>query len=255
MIQLIRQGEWRAMDRTKTYEVTRIAAGVVSAERAVLPAEQTVLLTVNGRCKIPFHCSPGMVEELVAGFLVTAGWVLSAEQILKIAYHPAKCHATAKVDGWSSGCTGTCAPTTVPCLPEAAMAFRVPADTLLAAMNEFRTRAERPGRPKGMHATAISGTAGIVAFAEDVSRNNTVDKAVGACLLQGAPLYESMLLTTGRIGLEMALKALRAGIPIIASFKGPTTAAVELARSASIALAGRVTASGMIVFSAEGRIL
>jgi FdhD protein len=201
-----------------------------------------------------------MIEELVTGFLVTAGLIRARDQIINIAYDPDRRQASAKLE-LPRGCLsdfrnekGFVSPPRAAGSAQTNTGFRVTADTLLSAMREFRDRAERPGRPKSVHAAAIAGVAGILAHAEDVGRNNATDKVVGACVLQDIPTHDKMLLTTGRISLEVATKCLRAGIPIISSFKAPTTGAVDLARNAAIALAGRVTAGGMVLFSADWRI-
>ena len=69
----------------------------------------------------------------------------------------------------------------------------------------------------GTHAAVLFDTSGqAITLAEDIGRHNAIDKAVGYCLLRGIPLRDKMLLTSGRASYEMATKAIRVGVPIIA---------------------------------------
>ena len=257
--------------RMKTFEVKRIKTGVASPVREHLIVEKTVSLIVNGERLLSFQCLPEMLEELAVGFLITEGLASSAKDILSVAVNPESSELVANlrveaarlkefrealISGSSCGKALSSGRPFDPldCRRRIDMSFRIAQDTLLAAMNEFRARAARPGRPKSVHAAAIASGDVIAAFAEDVGRHNAVDKVVGACALREVPLRDKMLLTTGRMTLEVAAKALRAGIPVVASLLGPTAAAVELARDGAIALAGFLRVVGMTVYSAEWRI-
>jgi FdhD protein len=257
--------------RVKTFEVRRIKAGVASPASEDLIVEKTVSLIVNGEKLLSFQCLPEMLEELAVGFLITEGLASAAKEILSVTLNPKadelvanlqvgvgrlKEFREALISGSSCGKALSSGQPLDPldCRRKIDLSFRVAQDVLLAAMGEFRARAARPGRPKSVHAAAIASGTAIVAFAEDVGRHNAVDKVVGACVLQGVPLHDRLLLTTGRISFEVAAKALRAGIPVISSLRGPTAAAVELARDGSITLTGFVTTNSMTLYSAEWRI-
>ena len=259
-------------ERTKRFEVRRIKSRVSCQTNEDLVIERTVSLVVNGEKLLSFQCLPERVEELVVGFLVTEGLASSLKEIRKVTFDTEGQQAVvdlqvslarlqefrrALVSGSSCGkALSSGAPfDPLDCRRKIDLGFHVEADVLLGAMREFRARSAQARRPRGVHAAAVARGAEILAFAEDVGRHNAVDKVVGACVLRGEPLHDKMLLTTGRITLEVTAKGLRAGAPVIASTHGPTAAAVELARGAFIAVAGFVTASSMTVYSTDWRIV
>jgi FdhD protein len=258
-------------ERTKRFEVRRIKARISSRTNEDLVIEQTISLIVNGEKLLSFQCLPEMVEELAVGFLITEGLAPSVKEIRKVTFDAKVQQAVvdlqvsrtrlrefrdALVSGSSCGkALSSGAPfDPLDCRRKIDLGFHVEADALLGAMREFRTRSAQARRPRGVHAAAIARDAEILAFAEDIGRHNAVDKVVGACVSRGEPLHDKMLLTTGRITLEVTAKGLRAGTPVIASTHGPTGAAVELARNAFIAVAGFVAASSMTVYSTDWRI-
>ncbi len=71
---------------------------------------------------------------------------------------------------------------------------------------------------------------------EDIGRHNALDKAVGYALLQKIPREECILYTSGRIPVDMAEKAIRSGIPVLAGKASPTVEAIELARTYNLTL-------------------
>jgi FdhD protein len=84
---------------------------------------------------------------------------------------------------------------------------------------------------------------------EDIGRHNAIDKAVGYGLKTGTPLSQCILYTSGRIPVDMAEKAIAAGIPVLASKSVPTAEAVELARSYGLILIGNAHPDSMKVFT------
>jgi len=62
-------------------------------------------------------------------------------------------------------------------------------------------------------------------------------------------------LLSGRISFEMALKAVRAGIPILAAVSAPTSMALELARELNLTLVGFVRGQRLNVYTHPERIV
>ena len=80
---------------------------------------------------------------------------------------------------------------------------------------------------------------------EDIGRHNAVDKVIGKALLNNFnDFHSTMLLLSGRCGWDIVAKAVRSGIPAIASLGALSTAAIDLARDNGVILYGFVKENG-----------
>ncbi len=91
----------------------------------------------------------------------------------------------------------------------------------------------------------------LLAAAKDIGRHNAVDKVIGEAFLKGISPEEAILYTTGRITAEIALKALRAGIPLVASRGAPLLGAIVLARRYNLGLAGFLRGQRFNLYAGE----
>jgi FdhD protein len=108
-----------------------------------------------------------------------------------------------------------------------------------ALFKQLFARGQRYKETGGVHAAALTDGTDLLHHAEDIGRHNAVDKVIGAAILHGRPLDQLMLLVTGRISGELAFKAARARLALIATPSVPSTLAVEIARTAGTTLVGR----------------
>jgi FdhD protein len=138
----------------------------------------------------------------------------------------------------------------------------LPVELVALAVDQLREAQGVFARTGGTHgAAAHDARGGRLVAREDVGRHNAVDKVVGALLRQGrlgpGPRGEgspALLVVSGRTSFEMIQKAVRAGIPIVASVSAPTTLAVDLALDANVTLAGFVRGSKLNVYAHPERI-
>jgi FdhD protein len=122
-------------------------------------------------------------------------------------------------------------------------------DGLRAAQAAF----ERTG---GLHAAGLFETDGrVVAIREDVGRHNALDKVIGSRVLaRELPLWDRILMVSGRVSFEIVQKAAAAGIPLVCAVSAPSDLAVRLADRLGVTLVGFLRGDGFNVYTHDGRV-
>lgn len=250
-----------------------------------IPVEEPLEIVINGQSIAVLMRMPGQEKELVGGFCVSEGYVRRIEDILLIHHcgsgHPVPGREDEEGMGeprnrvqvrvveegffWSgrlgvirligSGCGAVDVSAMSETLPLLSHEFSVPASMLLGLGKAMRDRQRVHSQVGGTHAAALFDVHGrAVTVAEDIGRHNAVDKAVGYCLLRGISLENKILVTSGRASSEMATKAIRVGIPIVATISAPTSLAVQLAQDRGLTLIGYLRGGRMNVYTHEERV-
>lgn len=107
----------------------------------------------------------------------------------------------------------------------------------------------------GIHAAAVfDGKGQPIVVCEDIGRHNALDKAAGHCIVRGISLRDKMMVSTGRASYDMVAKAVRLGVPIIASISSPTSLAVELAESLNCTLLGYLRGKTLNIYTHRWRV-
>ncbi|HLX34060.1 MAG TPA: formate dehydrogenase accessory sulfurtransferase FdhD [Candidatus Limnocylindrales bacterium] len=239
--------------------------------RAAGPRQEPVQVAVTMR-------TPGYEDELAIGFLTTEG-LLAGNEIAGVRYgdpatqsqpddsvlvrlarpfDPSRLAARNFVATASCGICGKASidDVAVRCEPlpvglpvvSRAVVLSLP-DRLRAAQAAF----ERTG---GLHAAGLFETDGrLVAIREDVGRHNALDKLIGSRVrVHELPLWDRLLLVSGRVSFEIVQKAAMAGIPIICAVSAPSDLAIRLAERLGVTLVGFLRGDGFNVYSHDGRI-
>ncbi|QKF63607.1 formate dehydrogenase accessory protein [Campylobacter mucosalis] len=89
---------------------------------------------------------------------------------------------------------------------------------------------------------------------EDIAQHNTIDKAIGKAVMDGANLNKGLLMVSGRLSSEMVVKAVTNGIPVLVSRTAPTSLGVLIARKFNLTLCGFARGENLNVYSASERI-
>lgn len=217
--------------------------------------ETPVWLELNGVPLVTWMCTPDQLDDLVVGWLYGEGYIDAAADILRMRPCAAEPgfwvdiapQRVAAVDGQerrrilASGCGSVTA-----FLGSIAQVPRVEAAEFLTDTPQLRllfktlfARGERYKDTGGIHAAALTDGDSILFHAEDIGRHNAVDKVLGAAVQAGRSCAGLTLLVTGRISGELAFKAARARIGVVATPSVPSTVAVDIARAAGMTLIGR----------------
>lgn len=195
--------------------------------------ERLYSLTVNGRSLASPLMLSGMEKEFAFGYLKTEG-IISPEEIESVMLdgaeigvltaNPFKVLLPKKTV--VSGCGGTATYLDAAKLPVLENTIDPPA--LPESLDSDVLRA-------GGFAAAVVSPKGFF-LAEDVGQSASIDKAVGAALLNGADLTKSALVLSGKVTADMVKKALNAGISVIASKYPATNLAAETASAGNVTL-------------------
>lgn len=128
-------------------------------------------------------------------------------------------------------------------------------DVLAALPDRLAGGQELFGVTGGVHAAVAFDRAGDpVLGREDIGRHNAVDKVFGSRVLGGLPTDLSVLCVSGRIGFELAQKAVAAGVDVIAAVGAPSSLAVQLAERAGLCTVGFLREDRFVVYTEPGRI-
>lgn len=108
----------------------------------------------------------------------------------------------------------------------------------------------------GSHAAAIFSAEGeIYSVAEDLGRHNALDKVIGRHLLEHKSFSRCGVLLSSRLSLEMAVKAIRAGLEIITAVSAPTSLAIDVADRFGATLCGFVRGERATIYTHPHRVV
>ena len=255
---------------TETSEIER--AGFV--ERAIVrhrgagstPAidyvaeEIPVALVFNGISHVVMMATPRDLEAFACGFALTEGVVASAAAIFdcEVFLRPDSAEVAMTIAQEDfvrlkdrrraltgrSGC-GVCGIDSLEmldlwpeALPPALITVNLP-QALAKAADGLRAHQALMQATGGVHAAAWCTPEGeIVHVFEDIGRHNGLDKLIGHLALQGADLRRGFVFLSSRGSYELARKAARMRIPLLATISAPSSLAIRIATEAGMKLVG-----------------
>jgi FdhD protein len=131
----------------------------------------------------------------------------------------------------------------------------IKAQILSDSVNQLNFKAEGYRKTGGLHVAALYRADGsLVALAEDVGRHNAVDKVIGMAALKKIFFGECFLALSGRISGDVAFKAAKVGLPIVASLSAALSSGINMAETSNLTLVGFVRGKRMNVYTAPDRI-
>ncbi len=89
-----------------------------------------------------------------------------------------------------------------------------------------------------VHSAALAFNNEIKYYEVDLGRHNAVDKVIGAALINGDKIEDSILYVTGRIPCDMISKVATAGIKMVVTRAAVTYNAIQIAKNHNIRLVG-----------------
>lgn len=233
----------------------------------IYAVEKPVELWVNNKKITTFFCTPSDLHDLAVGHLLTRGYIFSVSEITELSYDPATAVIRVIVSREN---------------PQSLISVSEMILSGCSAVSEFSDQVYRLkpvpsdyttslGRLKELgdfmidHGTIYQTTGGVHAallesghhsfVREDIGRHNAVDKVIGAAARADVLLTYATLVTTGRISLDMALKAASVSIPVVATLKCPSDLGIRLAKHYHICIVTKILSDCPIIYTAEEKII
>jgi FdhD protein len=248
--------------KTKQRTIERIEVGggrTRVSDRLV--AEAPLVIQARGAEALVVMRTPGEDLELVRGLFHAEGLGEVAlrqvdEDVVDADVDPARLARRALTSTAACGVCGRAAIADLEARAREVVAdWQIDAATIADMPARLRAAQATFDETGGLHAAGLFDRAGsLVAIREDVGRHNAVDMLVGAGLAAGARLGELILVLSGRLGYELAQKAVLAGIPVIAAVSAPSTLAVEVCERFGITGCGFVRDGKLNAYSHAWRI-
>ena len=250
-------------------------AGERRAESEAVLTEHVIDVYVNDRLTMKLICIPQFLAELVLGRLLTEGIIENAEDVeqLYICEHGLRArvilrgkaeqahaphdsgsdrtpqaertdsdnasHNEAFIETTPSCCTGNHILTDYFLTQkEVKPVTPIPwkASQIFDLADRFHAGMPLHEQTFATHSCFLAKGGELLFQCEDIGRHNALDKAIGYALRHGIPLSQCIIYSSGRIPTDMAMKAIRAGIPILSGKAAPTAEAVELAKAYGLTL-------------------
>jgi FdhD protein len=258
--------------------VWRYRGGAIQEEQDVIVVEEPLEIRLSGE---PFQVlmrTPGMERELALGFLYTEGIVRSLSDVMlmhfcgtatdpvlppnviDVTLTPSALERRGRrhVEVAYSSC-GLCAKEAVEEIrlkvPPVTSTLTMDLEDVLPLLDRLTSTQPTFQKTGATHGVALASPDGsFFLSAEDVGRHNAMDKAIGRALFERRDLGRMVALLSGRCSSEIALKAIRAGIPILAGVSAPTSMALQLAEVFNLTLVGFARNNRFNVYCHRGRL-
>lgn len=232
-----------------------------SNKKVNITIEAPLELMLNGKKIATFMCTPRDLEDLATGHLYSRGIIHSVDELLSIGSCESGRRMFVILNGLPhkgkfavpevilTSC-GSGSLFNEEALEDIDLKFdiSVSIDEIREAFKSLMESAVLHNTLGGMHCAIITDF-NKKAIREDIGRHNAVDKAIGAALKENINFEKSIIVTTGRISLDMILKAIGAKIPVIASLSIPSDLAIEIAERLGICIIGRIATKDPIIYT------
>jgi len=235
-----------------------------------MPSERPVTIYLNDVEVATTQSTPSDLEELGVGFLVSEGlledrealrtvdvdakrgfvWVTSDEVVPEDLVHRTRYLTSGCGKGVTFSSVGHARG-----LEPVTGDLTVTADELYRYVGDMARAATLYRDTGGMHACGLAFDGELALVREDVGRHNALDKLLGRAWLDRIPTRNTVLISTGRISYEMAVKAAKAAVPIVASRSAVTDLAAEIGAELGITLVGYARGGKLTVYTHPQRVL
>jgi FdhD protein len=252
-------------------EIVRHRGAIRTAAIDRVAEEMPLALVVNGISHVVMMVTPRDLEEFAVGFALTEAIVTSRAQIydIEVRQHGRSAEveltiaqeAFLKLKGQRralagrTGC-GVCGIESLDLLdltPDKMAPASLPADlggAIARAARELEQHQQLMQETGGVHAAAwCTADGAIVKAFEDVGRHNGLDKLVGYLALHGVDMRSGFAFLSSRASYELARKAARMNMPMLATISAPSSLAIDIATQAGLKLVSFCRKDGFVEYT------
>ena len=245
--------------------------------------EEPIDLFVNSEALVNIICLPHDLKELSLGFLYSIGIINSIKDVKNISVieleNCINVTLTERIDfnikdleinpvsrvvdstcgissPWRNAIKKTLEKVKVKGTLKAKSDIKLKSEIIFKALKKMQLNTPIYRETGGCHGAAIFDFKGtLLSVKEDIGRHNAIDKVIGDLLLKEYSFDNVFLTSTGRLTGDIVLKAIRAKIPIVASFSAAIESGIRLAFAYGITLIGFARGSRMNVYTHPERII
>jgi len=253
--------------------IVRHRGATVTEAMDSVAEEIPVALVFNGISHVVMMATPRDLEAFAVGFTLTEGVVASASDIfdceVSLGDNSAEVAMTIAQQDFMrlkerrraltgrTGC-GVCGIESLELLdlqpeplPPASLQIDLPA-ALARAAASLRAHQALMEQTGGVHAAAWCAPDGTIQHAfEDVGRHNGLDKLIGHLALHNVDMRSGFVFLSSRGSYELARKAARMQIPLLATISAPSTLAIRIASQAGMKLVGFCRQDAFVDYTPE----
>lgn len=237
-----------------------------------MTAERPIRIFLNDVAVAVSQGSPYELQELAIGYLLSEGIILNRDclrdAVVSDDGSQVHVYSAESIDGpysplcrvTSSGCAQSAVLKDILYDKEAKVvssAVQFSADDLLVQMDELCHSSPHRNGGECVHGCGLGMQDGssLMIIREDIGRHNAMDKLIGQAWLDNVSICDKAMFITGRISVEMVLKAYRAGCPVLVSRKSATDEAACRAEKLGITLVSHCHDGALQVLSCFDRIV
>ena len=230
--------------------------------------EQRIAFYLNGTKLLSVMSLPYHQDAHLVGFLLNEGVLESVNDIisLEIAKDGLSVYMQAKIKESKLAhlhkektlTTGCCVGVSANFDGEITQKFiastmRVSADRIFELIDEFNAPSELFSQTGCVHKAMLVCEKTLIC--EDVGRHNAIDKVIGMARLEHLSLQDSILIVSGRLSMEMVIKAAMSDIPMVISRAATTHLGIKSAQLLGVSLVGFARGDTLNLYTHTSRIV